>query len=394
MKNGLKSIYGALIFVAGVGTGNLLLTQQLNIMQPAPPDSNGKDSYAVTTPEHTSKELTTSFAWAQLESTNYNTYVTNLRRIGCPELTIRDIIIAEVNRMYAPRIKELATPIAATGFGHVGQPENVNREARLRSLLNEKKSLLSDILGEDGARDVEDVSGVANYRLGELSFLDQTKREAVAEKEKIIEQMKQHVWWKTRGFVTPADQKELEEIDQLKATELAKILTSQELRKYELVRSSFAQGLRHEIELFSPNEVEFEAIYEARKKIQEIRDAEKVRAITPDQRETLEETDRILADKLGQDRFNELKRFEDPVFAESTKLIARLELPKERVEQFLQLKVETENALRVASTLEGNRQQQILSIKAAARRQLSRLIGNEGVRMYTSGGVHSSWVTE
>jgi hypothetical protein len=36
------------------------------------------------------------FHWRQLESTNYLTYVANLRRIGCPAQTIRDLISAEV----------------------------------------------------------------------------------------------------------------------------------------------------------------------------------------------------------------------------------------------------------------------------------------------------------
>ena len=34
--------------------------------------------------------------WAQLESSDYVSYVANLRRIGCPEQTIRDIIVADI----------------------------------------------------------------------------------------------------------------------------------------------------------------------------------------------------------------------------------------------------------------------------------------------------------
>src|SRR5262245_24297105 len=43
------------------------------------------------------------FAWQQLESPDYTTYISNLRDIGCPEQTIRDIIIADVNAMYTRR---------------------------------------------------------------------------------------------------------------------------------------------------------------------------------------------------------------------------------------------------------------------------------------------------
>ena len=40
--------------------------------------------------------MTNRFQWRQIESTNYKTYVAGLRRIGCPEKTLDDIIIAEV----------------------------------------------------------------------------------------------------------------------------------------------------------------------------------------------------------------------------------------------------------------------------------------------------------
>src|SRR3569623_2104048 len=36
-------------------------------------------------------------SWSHVESPDYATYIANLRSIGCPEQTIRDIIIADVN---------------------------------------------------------------------------------------------------------------------------------------------------------------------------------------------------------------------------------------------------------------------------------------------------------
>src|ERR1051326_7801672 len=51
------------------------------------------------------------FSWREVESADYPTYVANLRDIGCPEQTIRDIIIADVNALYArKRAPELVTP--------------------------------------------------------------------------------------------------------------------------------------------------------------------------------------------------------------------------------------------------------------------------------------------
>src|SRR5580765_6134617 len=41
------------------------------------------------------------FTWSEIESPEYRTYIANLRRAGCPEKTIRDIIVADVNDLYA-----------------------------------------------------------------------------------------------------------------------------------------------------------------------------------------------------------------------------------------------------------------------------------------------------
>ena len=44
-----------------------------------------------------------NFTWNEIESRDYPAYIANLRAIGCPESTIRDIIVAEVNQLFARR---------------------------------------------------------------------------------------------------------------------------------------------------------------------------------------------------------------------------------------------------------------------------------------------------
>ena len=47
------------------------------------------------------------FTWSEVESEDYPTYIANLRDIGCPEQTLRDIIIADVNALFAKRRNDL-----------------------------------------------------------------------------------------------------------------------------------------------------------------------------------------------------------------------------------------------------------------------------------------------
>src|SRR5665213_2491138 len=46
---------------------------------------------------------TNTFNWSQIESADYRQYIANLRAIGCPEITLRDIILTDVMRLYAAR---------------------------------------------------------------------------------------------------------------------------------------------------------------------------------------------------------------------------------------------------------------------------------------------------
>src|SRR5688500_7576783 len=45
------------------------------------------------------------FTWRQIESGDYKAYIANLRSVNCPEETIADIIIAEVNKLFRPRLE-------------------------------------------------------------------------------------------------------------------------------------------------------------------------------------------------------------------------------------------------------------------------------------------------
>src|SRR5690349_20572729 len=43
------------------------------------------------------------FNWRDIESDNYLTFIANLKSIDCPPATIRDIIVADVNQLFARR---------------------------------------------------------------------------------------------------------------------------------------------------------------------------------------------------------------------------------------------------------------------------------------------------
>jgi hypothetical protein len=84
------------------------------------------------------------FRWSQLESEDYPTYISNLRGIGCPEQTIREIITADLDDLFAPRRQPL---LFRLGSSTASAPERKEAETRLRSLRQEEAALLRELFG-------------------------------------------------------------------------------------------------------------------------------------------------------------------------------------------------------------------------------------------------------
>jgi hypothetical protein len=76
-----------------------------------------------------------SFRWSEIEASDYRKYVANLRGIGCPEQTVRDIITADVHSLYGKRRAQLAG-VAST-------------QATMEQLQIEETAVLQALLGRD-----------------------------------------------------------------------------------------------------------------------------------------------------------------------------------------------------------------------------------------------------
>src|SRR5207247_5288218 len=90
------------------------------------------------------------FSWREIESSDYPTYIANLRDIGCPEQTVRDIIIADVNALYArKRSLEIVTP--EQQWWRTEPDTNIvqTAAARVHELEQERRELLTRLLGSN-----------------------------------------------------------------------------------------------------------------------------------------------------------------------------------------------------------------------------------------------------
>jgi hypothetical protein len=103
------------------------------------------------------------FRWDQIESTNYSAFIANLRRIGCPEATIRDIITARVDALYAPKrltLQEQETTVRSDMSTLRPATLQAIREAEQR-LAHEESVQLAELLGTPEGDAENDASNVS-----------------------------------------------------------------------------------------------------------------------------------------------------------------------------------------------------------------------------------------
>ncbi len=145
---------------------NFLLTCALCMVwgkkQPAPTVPVTFELAKNDEPKHRPAALSThapAFHWRELDAPDFTTFVTNLRKIGCPEPTIRDIIDGELRDIYAAQAPHGAAAPASVMAEHRQAAQRVNsagREAQRQQVL---ASLLA--AGNGGPHSSYQTPGVA-----------------------------------------------------------------------------------------------------------------------------------------------------------------------------------------------------------------------------------------
>ena len=263
------------------------------------------------------------FSWNELESPDYAVYIANLRDIGCPEPTIHDIIVADVNAVFAKRRAEMQTnpeqwwrtgPDAATA-------------KKLRDLDAERRDLLAKLLGPDWDG---------------LATLAQQKRQAgVALDGPVLGLMPDEVKQAINAVVTNSQRRmeelqarasaesrkpssaELAGLREQARVEMQKILTPPQLEEFLLRYSQNANELRvelGELRYFNASSNEFRALFRARdqfdQKIAALADSTDPKDVSL-RRSLEEQRERATKLALGAKRYEQYRQFQDPTYREA-----------------------------------------------------------------------------
>jgi tetratricopeptide (TPR) repeat protein len=347
-----------------------------------------------TRPTHVTNLVFKSFNWQTVESPDYKEYIANLRSIGCPEETIRDIIIADVNKLFEDRKKALKKPEKAFKFWETGMsgmmggmmdPEAI---AAQQALAAEKKALIRQLLGID-YEDKVNIMAAFNPFERMLDFLPAGKQNQIME---IYQQMQaKQVEAFKGGTPDEVDMKKMQEAQKDLEKQIAGILTPEEFEKYQLTLSQTAMTMRMTMDGFEPSEQEFREIFKVQKAFDDQYglmgmglggDAEGQKKRSEAEAARQEQMKSI----LGDQRYADYQRETDFQFKALSKVADRQGLPKESAVQVWDMKkVAEQEANRVRSDSSLNPQQRqaaLQAVRAETERSISKVLGDDGFGSY------------
>jgi hypothetical protein len=332
------------------------------------------------------------FDWRSVESSDYKEYIANLRAIGCPEETIRDIIQADVNKLFESRKKGLKSAKKfeywKTGnmFSGIMDEERVKQN---QEMAKEKKTLLKELLGTE-PEEKADMAGLMNPLQGMLDFLPDDKQSKVMGilqdyQARAMKLMK-------NGTPDAEDMKSMKNMQKEMDQQLAGALTPEELQDYQLRLSQTSMLMRMQLSAFDPSEQEFKDIFKVRKALDDEFGIAGMGATDKAERDRMaaakKEGDAKLKEILGDTRYAEYERAQDPDYQKLAKIADRNNLDRAVINQAYEMEKlsrEEIKKLRADTAMDSARRDEaIKGINAETQRSLQTALGDKAFTAYTN----------
>ena len=281
--------------------------------------------------------VTNDFRWVSVESDDYRQYIANLREIGCPEETIRDIIIADVNKLFAGRMAALYPSPQDFKWWQTddrsNRDERRDRERKRRDLNDEKRALIKELLGVDLETEMAKWEGRPDDDAWRTGFLSAEKQQAVQAWQEKFREMERTAFSEMReNRGSPEARAKMLALRAQREAELAQILGPQDFQEYQLRNSATARDMRDSLGSFSPSEDEFKKIFELRENYNSqfgFGRGGNDDTAREQRRAAEQQLDQQLQATLGAERYAEYKLAQDDRYREIYDFTSRLNLPKE-----------------------------------------------------------------
>jgi hypothetical protein len=329
-----------------------------------------------------------AFHWSQVESSDFHHYMANLRGVGCPEETIRDLVIAEVNKLYAPKFAALMAQ--AQHYDYWKPASKKSREGlgkQLDALRGEKRELLKTLVGVD-ADSNEQWANITVDELveqGRFAFLS-------ADKQKQIRDILAR--YESNNESDPRRTREK------RREELAQLLSPEELYQFELRDSNAADSVRSRFGQADLSEAEYKKLFDLRKAyedevgaVADYNDPEKVRKRS----EARKLLDDAYKTALGDERLKEVNRQQDPGWRSLTQVGQQFNLDQQTLDRaYHYQQVAAEQMARLFSDSNvprDKRREAVDLINEELRRNMAAVLGAEAAQEFQKAGPRMTFST-
>ena len=333
-------------------------------------------------------------AWAALASPDLRKYARNLRRVGCPEETIKEIMLAEVNRLYGPQERALKVrPDDRAPWEEAPRKDRHSAEGKLRQLLEEKRGLLKELAGVDVGIDMPSRLAGRDVETYESAYgaLPDAKRDPVRAIQENYWAQSDDIKQRTMGYLEPEDRDEFVRIKTERRDALARILTPQELQNYELTTSATAPALRARFEGFDVNDPEYRKVFDFMQPLDERYSLSRKnpdpvnQEFTAERNQAEKDVQEYIRQVLGDDRYAEYQRTRDPVYRTINQIGSEAGLPKESIVQAYQaqqqMQEEAKRLMQDPSLNQEQRVQSLQDLRGQAQQKIQQLFGDKGAQM-------------
>lgn len=348
--------------------------------------------------------VTNQFNWSQVESSDYRTYIGNLRSIGCPESTIKDIIMTDVMKLYAQKRGQASVNGREFRYWETDEKRKLKqlqieeREKTLGQIDKELPAVLRELLGINYEKELDKYFIDTNEDDRRLAFLSDDKRTAATSVRDQLESARERILSATGGHPTAADLDRLQRLQQDADARLAQLLTPDEKFQFELSTSPTADALRKNLVGFNPSEAEFREIYQRQKAIdaafayQDLSD--------PSVRAEKEAAERRMEDELhsafGQYRMADYQAVKNPEYRDVIAFSERFDLPDSVAQNLVQMRSiaqQQRDQLLANNTLPADQKAVALrAIQAETEKTLRQTLGEKIYSVYSQGA--GGWVHE
>lgn len=339
--------------------------------------------------------LKEKFSWQQIEAADYPTYIANLRAIGCPESTIRDIIIADVNHLYARKRVSEKPVVNDQWWKYEPDLSFIESEAkRFEALEREKRILLTQLLGENW--DEEErydkstlaVSGLVlpGAVLSKLS--SETVQQLNASYQKMKDAYNRHLTSR-RAAGLSEDPVEVARIRKEFRSEIERILTPEQLEEFLLRYSHISSQLRARSQTLNLTPQEFRSLFRVLDRIEsQMTPSDFANTEVAAQRRAtlMASAEEAIKQILGEERFQLYKYGEDALYTEAKNIASNLGLPNDIVNKIYEInKLVRSEIQRINNDSSLTEEQKASALEAAKQEQLNalqQLLGEDAFRRW------------